>query len=121
MKYMQKRKMLVSDIGEELVYINLSYPVFEKGVIKKQANIFYEQLADNYLSFASKALLPAAQKAKGQANFKPFSAVMAYEAKETEEKIIISIRTFVFDGHTRTEGKITYQYWDKKTGIMSIK
>lgn len=118
---MQKKKILVSDSGEELVYVNLSYPFFENGAIKKQANIFYERLADNYLSFASKTLLPAAQKAKAEGDFKPFSAVMVYETKETEEKIIISIRTFVFDGHARTEGKITYQYWDKKTGIMSIK
>lgn len=118
---MQTKKILKSENGEELVYINLSYPDFSNRKLKKTANVFYENMAKNFFSFASKALLPRAIEAKKEADFKPFSAVMVYDTEETEEKIKVSVQAFVFDGHVRTDGNITYQFWDKKTGLLSAK
>ncbi len=118
---MQTKQILKNEKGEELVYINLSYPDFGSRKLKKTANAFYENLAKKFHSFASRRLLPRAIEAKKEGDFKPFSAVMVYNTEETEEKILVTIQAFVFDGTTRTDGNVTRQCWDKKTGLLMAK
>lgn len=118
---MQTKKILKDESGEELVYINLSYPAFENRKLKKTANAFYENLAKGFFEFASKQLFPRAVQAKKEEDFKPFSAVMVYNTEETEEKIKVTVHAFIFDGHVRTDGNVTYQFWDKKTGLLNSK
>ncbi len=118
---MQTKQILKNEKGEELVYINLSYPDFGNRKLKKTANAFYENMAKRFHSFASKQLLPRAVEARKEADFKPFSAVMVYNTEETEEKILVTVQAFVFDGIRRTDGNVTHQCWDKKTGLLTAK
>lgn len=118
---MQTKQILKGEKGEELVYINLSFPDFTRGCLKKTADPFYRELAEKYASFAQKRLLPLASKAKKEGDFKPFSAVMKYDAEETEEHVTVTLHVFVFDGISRREGKRVKQVWDKKTGILISK
>lgn len=118
---MQTKKVLKAENGDELVYIKLSYPVFENGILKKSANDFYKKLADNFEVFASNKLLAKAADAKSESDFKPFSAVMMYDTEENNDRIKVTVRTFVYDGHARLDGKVTFQYWNKKTGLVNRK
>jgi hypothetical protein len=88
---------------------------------KISAKAFYENLAKKFHSFASRQLLPRAIEASKEGDFKPFSAVMVYNTEETEEKILVTIQAFVFDGACRIDGNVTRQYWDKKTGLLMAK
>lgn len=115
------KQILKAENGEEAVYINLSLPEFDSRILKKKAEPFYRELAEKYILFAKKHLLPLAVKAQGKENFKPFSAVMKYATEENEKQITVKIRIFVFDGATRREGKTAIQRWDKETGILLSK
>ncbi len=118
---MQTKQILKNENGEELVYINLSYPDFKRGKLKKTADPFYKELAEKYTFFAQKRLLPLAKEAKKEEGFKPFSAVMKYEAEETDGYVTVKMHSFVFDGVSRRDGKTVKQVWDKKTGILMCK
>ncbi len=118
---MQTKQILKNEQGEELVFINLSYPDFGHRKLKKTANAFYENLAKNFHTFASRRLLPRALEAKKDEDFKPFSAVMVYNTEENDEKIHVTLQVFVFDGTTRIDGNVTRQSWDKKTGLLMAK
>lgn len=115
---MQTKQMLNGKNGEELVYINLSFPEFTQGKLRKTADPFYKEMAKRYASFAEKRLLPAAKQAKNDADFKPFSAVMKCDVEETEKHISVTVHSFVFDGNERRKGKTVKQIWDKKTGLL---
>ncbi|MBO5403232.1 MAG: hypothetical protein J6A85_08695 [Clostridia bacterium] len=112
------KQILKSENGEDAVYINLSLPDFGNGILKKKAEPFYRELAEKYILFAKKRLLPLAVKTQVKENFKPFSAVMKYVTEEDEKQMTVKIRTFVFDGAIRREGRTAIQRWDKKTGIL---
>ena len=43
---------------------------------------------------------------------------MKYVTEEDEKQMTVKIRTFVFDGVIRREGRTAIQRWDKKTGIL---
>lgn len=116
---MQTKKTLVSDGGEPLVYVNVSYPAFEHRKLKKTANPFYEELAKKFCAFAASSLLPRTKAAMGEKDFKPYSAVMIYNGEETPEYAAVTLQAFVFDGHNRADANIMRQKWDKKSGLMS--
>ncbi len=118
---MQTKQYLEDESGKKLIYINVSYPVFENGILKKSANPFYEKLAESYVSFAKNKLLSRAETEKSKKGFQPFSAVMKYETTRENERIKVTIHTFVFDGSDRRDGRTVHQYWDEKTGLINIK
>lgn len=118
---MQSKQILKGENGEELVYINLSLPAFGRGILKKTADPFYKAVAEKFCVFVKRRLLPLANQAKNENSFKPFSAVMKYDVEETDERLTVILRSFVFDGNERVNGKTVKQVWDKKTGLLIYK
>lgn len=46
---------------------------------------------------------------------------MKYDVEETDERLTVILRSFVFDGNERVNGKTVKQVWDKKTGLLIYK
>ena len=107
---MQTKKTLVSDGGEPLVYVNVSYPAFEHRKLKKTANPSSEKFKSSGIT---------AEAAMAEKDFNPYSAVMIYNGEETPEYAAVTLQAFVFDGHSRADANIMRQKWDKKSGLMS--
>ncbi len=114
------KQILKSDTGKELVYLNLSFPEFSLPVLQS-ANEFYNSFADNFIFFVNRKILPKAEAASAEANFKPFSAVIKHTLTEREDYFSVEIRSFVFDGASRAAGKTLKHNWNKKNGFISKK